>query len=97
MADKGKRLRKILDKKCLKGILKPTGNLESAHVIIIDDKQSMDHMMIIPKDTYQGYLDNGYVFPDDMVHYMVIANPRNRRNIEQWLFSSENGRVTQGS
>ena len=97
MADKGKRLRKLLSRKGLNGILKPAGNLERAHVIIIDDKQSMDRMMIIPKDTYQGYLDNGYVFPDDMVHYMVIANPRNRRNIEQWLFSSENGHVTQVS
>ena len=95
MAGKVKRLCKLFNKKGLNGIFKPVGTLEKAHVVIIDDKQSMDRMRIIHKDTYQGLLDDNYVFPSDMVHYVVITNPRNRRNIEQWLFTHENGSVTQ--
>ena len=38
MADKGKRLRKILEKAGLKGQLKPARSLEEARIILIEDK-----------------------------------------------------------
>ena len=36
MADKEKRLRKILDKIYMKGLLKSVGTLEEAHIVLVD-------------------------------------------------------------
>ena len=39
MADKGKRLQKILDKKGMKGQLKPVGKLDEARIILVEDSR----------------------------------------------------------
>ena len=95
MADKGKRLQKILVKKGLKGKLKPAASLEQAHIILIDNKQCIDKVQLLGKDVYNKFLDEGYNFPSDLVHFLVIANPRNRWNIEHRLFTSAYGSMTQ--
>ena len=95
MADKLKRLRKLLDKKGFKGLFKPVRTLEEAHIILIDNPQCMNRMRLMKKDTYKEILDDGHVLPSDIVHYLVVANPRNRRNIEERLISSARGSVTQ--
>ena len=81
MADKEKRLRKFLSKTGWKGRLKSVATLEEAHMIIIEDRQSVDNYQLVEKDTYVKGLENGYTFPEDRVHYLVPSNPRDVRNV----------------
>ena len=83
MADKEKRLRKILVKKCLKGKLKPVGSLEDAHIVLIEDRQCINKTLLIGRDTYAGMVEEGHTFPEDNVHFMVSTNPRNMWHIER--------------
>ena len=88
MADKGKRLRKILVKKCLKGQLKPVESLEEAHIILTEDRQCINRTLIIGRDTYKRLVEEGRTFPEDNVHFLVSTNPRNTWNIEQRFFTN---------
>ena len=81
MADKEKRLRKILSKKGWKGRLKLVDTLEEAYIIIIENGQSMAKTQLVDKDTYAKALENGYTFPEDRVHYLVPSNPRDVRHV----------------
>ena len=89
--DKEKRLRKILVKKGYKGQLKPVTTLEEAHLICIENRQCIHKTQLLGKDTYIYYLEEGYTFPEDLVHYLVSSNPRNARHIEQRFLSNSNG------
>ena len=62
MADKAKRLRKILVKKYLKGKLKPVGSLEEAHLIIVENRQCVNKTMLIGRDSYREMVENGHTF-----------------------------------
>ena len=81
MADKEKRLRKILSRRGWKGRLKSVATLEEAHMIIIEDGQSMTKTLFIDKDMYVRALEEGYTFPEDKVHYLVPSNPRDVRHV----------------
>ena len=81
MTDKEKRLRKILTKVGFKGKLKSVATLEEAHMIIIEDGQSMTKSLYIDKDTFVRLLEQGHTFPEDKVHYLVPSNPRDVRNV----------------
>ena len=93
MADKGKRLQKVLNKAGLKGQLKQARSLEEARIILIEDKQSATKFSFYCKDEYKTVLENGYTFPEDMVHFLVSANPRNSRSIERSLLTNKNGSI----
>ena len=93
MADKEKRLRKILVKKGLKGLLKSVGTLEEAHIIIIENKQCISKTVVIGRDTYELCLEEGQTFPEDVVHYTTSTNPRNTVNIERKIMSNSYGLV----
>ena len=80
MADKAKRLRKILVKGGLKGVLKPVNTLEEAHIIIIDGKPNAKCVGV---DTYKQWIDEGHTFPEESIHYLVSSNPRNAWHIDQ--------------
>ena len=58
MADKEKRLRKILSKKGWKGRLKSVATLEEAHIIILENEQSSTKTQLVEKDTYVKALEN---------------------------------------
>ena len=96
MADKGKRLRKILTKIGMKGQLKPVGNLDEAHIILIDDPQCIKLFSFMGKDAYKQFLEEGQTFPEHIVHFLVSANPRNKWNIEQRLLTSAVGTIKTG-
>ena len=81
MADKEKRLRKILSKKGWKGILKSVATLEEAYMIIIEDGQSMIKSRFMDKDTFLRLLDQGNTFPVDKVHFSVPSNPRDAQSV----------------
>ena len=84
-------LRKILNKAGLKGQLKQVESLEEAHVIFIEDKQSITKHAFYGKDAYKRMLEKGYTFPEDMVYFLVSANPRNRGSIERSILSNRFG------
>ena len=91
MADKEKRLRKILDKKGYKGQLKPVTTIEKAHLICLENRQCIHKTTFIGKDTYRKKKEEGYTFPEDQVHYLISTNPRNVRNIEHQFTSNSYG------
>ena len=80
MVDKEKRLCKILSKMGWKGRLKSVATLEEAHMIIIEDGQSMIKSPFMDKDTFVRLLDQGHTFPEDKVHFLVHSNPRDARS-----------------
>ena len=88
MADKARRLRKILVKKCVKGKLKSVGSLEEAHIVLVEDRQCSNKTKLIGKDSYLGMVEKGYTFPEEDVHYLVSTNPRDRWHIEQKFLSN---------
>ena len=88
MADKEKRFRKILSKKCLKGRLKLVATLEEAHIIIIENKQSHSKTQIMGKGTYLEMIEKGYTAPEEEVYYAISPNPRDTRHIEDKLLSN---------
>ena len=77
MANKEKRLRKILVKKGFKGKLKSVATLEEAHLIYVESEECMSKTIITGKDTYKMLLEAGHIIPEDRVHYLVSNNPRN--------------------
>ena len=65
MADKEKRLRKILVKKGFNGKVKPVGSLEEARIVLIKDK-------IVAKYEYIEMVENGYKFSEEDVYYLTL-------------------------
>ena len=88
MADKAKRLRKILTKR---GLLKPVATLEEAHMVVVENERNISNTMVIGRDTYELYLQEGYTFPEHLVHYTVSSNPRNTVNIERKIMTNSFG------
>ena len=93
MADKEKRLRKILDKLDKRGKLKSVATLEKAHIVLVEVPEKSCKYFIYLKDGYQRELTKGYVFLEDRVHFLVHTNPRNRRQVERSLMSNRSGSV----
>ena len=93
MADKEKRLRKILVKMDMRGMLRHAKTLEESHIVLVDCPEDPTKYAIYKKEGYQQVLANGYTFPEDRVHFLVHANPRNRRQLEQSLMTNRYGAV----
>ena len=93
MADKEKRLRKILDRRGLKGKLKSVATLQEARVICLDSEESISKAVFMGKDTYIRVLEAGHTFLEDQVHYLISSNPRNARHIERQILTSSTGMV----
>ena len=93
MADKAKRLRKILEKAGLKGQLKQVTSIEDAHIILLTDPLRFTYVIFMDKKDYLEKLESGEddIIRDRSVYYMVSANPRNRRSIEQRLLTNKFG------
>ena len=81
MADKEKRLRKILLNGCLKGQLKLVKILEEAHIVIVQDPHYPNKIMFYNRDGYQAALNNGETFPEERVYFTAPTNPGNIRQI----------------
>ena len=65
MADKERRLLKILDKKGLIGRLKPVKSLDEARLVLVEDK-----FMVI--NEYIEMVKNGHTFPEENVYYLTL-------------------------
>ena len=81
MADKEKRLRKILSKNGLKGKLKLVATLEEAHLVII--KIGLGTPRITRKEAYIAMLEDGFTFSEEEVYFVVSSNPRDSKHIER--------------
>ena len=81
MADKDKRLRKILLNSALKGKLNLAKTLEEAHIIIVQDPRYPGKNTFYNRRGYQTALDNGETFPEECVYFTVPTNLRNIRQI----------------
>ena len=88
MADKEKRLSKILSKGGLKGKLKLVATLDEAHLVIVKDKRYVIGTRFIEKDNWLIMIERGYTFPEEDVYYVISPNPRDKKNIEQRLLSN---------
>ena len=67
MADKKKRLRKILDKKEMRGMLKSVGTLEEAHSILVDDRRYNGTIKLMPKESYLNIIEEGQTISEENV------------------------------
>ena len=95
MADKEKRLRKILLNSALKGKLKPAKTLEEAHIVIVQDPCYPGKNVFYNKVGYKMALDRGETFPEECVYFTVSSNPRNIREItKSIIFERQNPIIT---
>ena len=90
MADKEKRLRKILSKRGWKGKLKLVATLEEASIVVVEDPCSATKDLIFDKNGFKYMQSNGETFPEDRVYFLVSTNPRDRRLVEQSILSKTN-------
>ena len=88
MADKEKRLRKILTKLGMKGRLKLVASLDEAHLVLVQDKQCASRTKLIGKDSWLIFIERGYTFPEEDVYYVISPNPRDRKHIEEKYLSN---------
>ena len=95
MADKEKRLRKILTKIYMKGVLKHTKTLEDAHLVLVENTKDPSLYTFFKKEDYKEVLERGYTFLEDKVHFLVSSNPRNRRQVEQSILTNKFGELRQ--
>ena len=91
MADKEKRLRKILTRIGKRGVLKNGGTLEEAHLVLVEDHTNPFKYVLYKKEEYQHLLTNGYGFPEERVYFLVVTNPRNRQQVVQSVMSPRRG------
>ena len=82
MADREKRFRKILLKKCLKGKLKLVDTLEQSHFALVNRK-GLSELLFIKKGVYSEMIERGYTFPEEEVYFTVSSNPRDSKHIEE--------------
>ena len=80
MADKIKRLNKILNKGGLKGFLKPLETLEDSHFVLVEKiKNIFSTKLMFKTEEYKAILERGETYPPDIVHFLVITNKRNAK------------------
>ena len=94
MTDKIKRLNKILNKKRLKGWLKPVDNLENSYFVLIENKRCVKDSPIIKREDYKALLERGKSYSPEIVHFLVTSNKRNLQHINNSFFSNRNGVFT---
>ena len=91
MADKEKRLRKILSKMGIKGQLKPVKTLEEAIIVIVEDPHTANNNVFFHKRGYQLALSRGGTFPEELVHFTVPTNLRNIMKVTQGILFKTDG------
>ena len=82
MADKEKRLRKLLSKKGWKGQFKLAASLDEAHLVLVNERGHAKFHLAW-KEVYLKWIERGHTFPEEEVYYLVSPNPRNRQLVEQ--------------
>ena len=87
MADKNKRLEKILKKTGIKGWLKPVDSLENSQFVLVENKRCVYNSFLIKTEDYKILLERGETYPPDIVHFLVNSNKRNVLNVNNGLLT----------
>ena len=93
MADKEKKLRKILLNSNLKGKLKPAKTLEESQIIIVQKPNNPGKNTFFSKLGYQMALENGITFPEECVYFTVSSNPRNTKRVIESILTKDSPAV----
>ena len=84
MADKEKRLRKILSRKRWNGRLKLVDTLEQSHCVLVHIKE-LGKLIFIKKEIYLELIERGHTFPEE-VYFVVSSNLSDSKHIvERYL------------
>ena len=84
MADKEKRLRKILSKKGWKGRLKSVATLEQSHCVLVHIKE-LGKLLFIKKEIYLELIERGHTFPEEEVYFVVSSDPSSEHIVQRYL------------
>ena len=90
MADKEKRFRKILSKKCLKGKLKLVDTSEQSHFVLLYRR---GQLFFIKKEDYLTLIRRGKQFTEEEVYFAVSPNPRDSKHIEEKYLTNSFGNM----
>ena len=90
MADKEKRLRKILSKFALKGKLKLTHALEQTNFVLLYRK---GQLFVMKKETYLTLIRRGEQFTEEEIYFTVSSNPRDSKYVEERYLTSAFGHM----
>ena len=91
MADKDKRIKKILAKAGFKGKFKSVATLEEATLVVVEDPHDKAKNMVLRVPNYPIALKRFGPFPTDRVHFLTSTNPRNKVLVERGLISQAKG------
>ena len=84
MADKEKRLRKILSRKLWQRRLKLADTLEQSHCVLVHIKE-LGKLLFIKKEIYLELIEREHTFPEE-VYFVVSSNPSDSKHIvERYL------------
>ena len=85
MADKEKRLRKVLSRKLWQRRLKLVDTLEQSHCVLVHIKE-LGKLLFIKKEIYLELIERGHTFPEEEVYFVVSSNPSDSKHIvERYL------------
>ena len=87
MADKNKRLEKILKKKGINGWLKPVDSLENSQFVLVENKRCVFKSSPVKTEDYKILLERGETYPPDIVHFLVNNNKRNVLNVNNSILT----------
>ena len=88
MADKEKRLRKILNQAGLKGKLKSVRTYEESSIAVMEDPCNATKNTFFDKRGFEYALSKGETFSEDRVHFLVSTNPRNTQLVERSVLTN---------
>ena len=92
MAERSRRLRKILERGGLKGQLKQVGSLDEAQLVLVLNPAIGSQFMFASKDEYKQALENGVTYWEGKeTYFLVSANPRNKWGVVQRLLTNKFG------
>ena len=80
-------MKKILQKKGIKGLLKPVDNLENSQFVIVENKGCVYNSILIKTEDCKTLLERGKTYPPDIVHFLINSNRRNVQNINNSLLT----------
>ena len=84
MADKEKRLCKIMSRKKWEGRIKLVDTLEQSHCVLVHIKE-LGKLLFIKKEIYLELIERGHTFPEE-VYFVVSSNPSDSKHVlERYL------------
>ena len=87
MTDQNIRLEKILEKKGIKGFIKPVDSLENSQFVLVENKRFVYNSLLLRTEDYKTLLERGETYQPDIVHFLVNSNKRNVQNVNNSILT----------